>query len=50
MKILFIGDYSNLHACLAKEIRRKGHQAVVMSDRCGHMQTETDIFIDRKKV
>lgn len=48
MKILFIGDYSNLHACLAAELRRKGHQVTVVSDRCGYMDTHSDIFIERK--
>lgn len=48
MKILFIGDYSNLHACLAKSLRSSGHDVTVVSDRCGHMQTDTDIYIDRK--
>lgn len=48
MKILFIGDYSNLHACLAAELRRRGHQATVISDRCGYMDTHSDIFIERK--
>lgn len=47
MKILFIGDYSNLHACLAGELRRKGHDVTVMSDRCGYMQTHADIFMER---
>lgn len=48
MKILFIGDYSNLHACLASELRRRGHHATVVSDRCGYMDTHSDIFIERK--
>ena len=48
MKILFIGDYSNLHACLAAELRRRGHQATVVSNRCGYMATHSDIFIERK--
>lgn len=48
MKILFIGDYSNLHACLARELRRRGHEATVMSDRCGYMDTHSDIYIKRE--
>ncbi len=48
MKILFIGDYSNLHACLAAELRRRGHEVTVMSDGCGHMKTRADIYIERK--
>lgn len=47
MKILFIGDYSNLHACLAKELRRKGHHVDVLSDRCGYMQTQSDFYLAR---
>lgn len=49
MRILFIGDYSNLHATLAKELRKQGHHADIMSDGCGHMSVETDIFLDRGK-
>lgn len=48
MKILFIGDYSNLHTTLARELRRMGHQADVMSDGCGHMKLSTDIYIKRE--
>lgn len=47
MKILFIGDYSNLHATLASELRRKGHQVTVLSDGCGHMKVASDIFVER---
>lgn len=49
MKILFIGDYSNMHATLATQLRRMGHQADVMSDRCGYLDSHTDIFLERKK-
>lgn len=48
MKILFIGDYSNLHACLAADLRQKGHDVTVLSDRGGYLQTEADIFVERK--
>lgn len=48
MRILMLGDYSNLHACLAAELRRRGHEVTVVSDRGGHMQTEADITIRRK--
>lgn len=47
MKILFLGDYSNLHACLASELRHRGHQVTVVSDRCGFMNTDADIFLRR---
>lgn len=48
MKILMIGDYSNLHACLAGELRKKGHEVTLVSDRGGHMQTEADVELRRK--
>lgn len=48
MKILFLGDYSNLHACLASELTRRHHDVTVMSDRGGYMNTHSDIFIERK--
>lgn len=48
MKILFMGDYSNLHAVLAGELRRKGHHVTVVSDGGRYMQTETDILHDRQ--
>lgn len=48
MRILFIGDYSNLHACLAAELRKLGHEVTVVSDRCGYMDTASDIFLERK--
>lgn len=49
MKILFIGDYSNLHTTLARELRKMGHQADVMSDGCGYMNLRSDFFIKRNK-
>lgn len=48
MRILFIGDYSNLHNTLAKELRRKGHQVDVLSDGCGHMKLQPDIYLKRE--
>lgn len=48
MKILFLGDFSNLHACLANELRRKGHHVTVLSDRGGYLQTDADLFVQRK--
>lgn len=47
MKILFIGDYSNLHACLAAELRRNGHDITVLSDKGAYMNTHADIYLDR---
>lgn len=48
MKILFIGDYSNLHACLAGELRRLGHFVTVVSDGGGYQKTDADLHIDRQ--
>lgn len=47
MKILMLGDYSNLHACLAVELRKRGHEVTLVSDKGGHMQTEADIALIR---
>lgn len=47
MKILFLGDYSNLHACLAKELRKRGHDVTLVSDRGGYMQTDADLELKR---
>ena len=47
MKILFLGDYSNLHACLAKELRRRGHKADVLSDRGVYLNTQADFHLER---
>lgn len=48
MKILFLGDYSGLHACMARELRRRGHSVTLLSDGGRYMQTECDIMIERK--
>lgn len=48
MKILFLGDYSNLHACLARELRKRGHDITVVSDGGRYMDTDRDILLDRK--
>ena len=45
MKILFIGDYSNLHTTLARELKKSGHQADVLSDRCGYMNLPADFYL-----
>lgn len=49
MRILFLGDYSNLHTTLARELRRMGHHADVLSDGCVHMKVEPDFLILREK-
>ncbi len=48
MKILFFGDYSNLHACLAKELRQRGHNVTIISDGGRYMKTDHDILLDRR--
>lgn len=47
MRILFLGDYSNLHTMLAAEMRRRGHEVTLVSDRCNHMELDCDIFLAR---
>lgn len=48
MRILFLGDYSNLHACLATELKRRGHDVTIISDGGTYMQTEKDFCLSRK--
>lgn len=48
MRILFFGDYSNLHACLAQELRSRGHNVTVISDGGRYMNTQKDILLYRQ--
>lgn len=48
MKILFLGDYSNLHSCLSQELKRLGHNVTVISDGGGHMRNRTDVLLTRR--
>lgn len=48
MKILFLGDYSNLHGCLGAELRRRGHHVTVVSDGGAYMRTAADIRLERR--
>lgn len=48
MKILFLGDYSNLHACIASELSRRGHDVTVISDGGSYMRTHCDIHLERQ--
>ncbi len=48
MKILMLGDYSNLHACLANQLRKNGHEVTLVSDKGGYMKTEADIELRRR--
>ncbi len=47
MKILFAGDASNLHNCLAGELRAMGHEAIVASNGSRWMNTGRDINLLR---
>ena len=49
MRILFIGDYSNLHATLGMEMRRRGHEVTIISDRGIYMNSYADIYLNREK-
>jgi len=47
MKILFVGDASNMHNCLAQALRDLGHTAVVASNGSHWMNTCRDINLVR---
>ena len=47
MKILFVGDASNMHNCLARELREMGHEAIVASNGSRWMNTGRDINLLR---
>ncbi len=48
MKILFVGDASNLHNCLARQLRLMGHDTVVASNGSHWMETARDIDLNRR--
>lgn len=48
MKILFVGDASNMHNCLAQALRDLGHSAVVASNGSHWMNTHRDIDLKRQ--
>ena len=48
MRILFVGDASNLHNCLARQLRLMGHDAVVASNGSRWMDTSRDIDLSRR--
>lgn len=47
MKILFVGDASNMHNCLAQALRDLGHTAIVASNGSHWMNTHRDINLKR---
>lgn len=49
MKILLFGEYSNVHATLAKGLRKLGHEVVVASDGDGWKNYERDIDLSREE-
>lgn len=49
LRILLVGDYSNMHSQLARTLRDMGHHVTLMSDGCGFMDTQRSIDITRRK-
>jgi hypothetical protein len=49
MKILLLGEYSNVHATLAKGLRTLGHECIVASNGDFWKQYERDIDLERKE-
>lgn len=50
MKILLLGDYSNVHATLAQGLRSLGHEVVVASDGDGWKAYARDVDLRRKQL
>lgn len=48
MRILLVGDFSNVHATLAMALRRKGHEVCVMSNGDGWKNYPRDIDISKQ--
>lgn len=48
MKILFLGDASNMHNCLAQQLRAMGHEVMVASNGSTWMNTARDITLLRR--
>lgn len=48
MKILLLGECSNLHNSLANALRELGHEVTTLSDGSGWMNNDRDIDISRK--
>lgn len=48
MRILLIGDYSNMHSQLGCALRMLGHDVTVMSDGCNFQNTARDIDVTRR--
>ena len=48
MRILLLGEYSNVHATLADGLRRLGHEVTVISDGDRHFGYQRDISLARR--
>ena len=48
LRILLLGDYSNLHSQLGRTLRSWGHEVTVASMGSGFQNTERDINIRRR--
>ena len=48
MKILLLGEYSNVHATLAAGLRKLGHEVCVMSDGDGWKDYPRDVDLSRR--
>lgn len=48
LRILLVGDYSNMHSQLARTLRDMGHDVTVMSEGSGFQDTARDIDIPRR--
>ena len=48
MKILLVGEYSNVHWSLAEGLRQLGHHVTVVSDGDHWKGYQADILIKRK--
>ena len=49
MKILLLGEYSNVHATLSEGLRRLGHESTVVSNGDFWKDYPRDIDISRKE-
>lgn len=49
MKILLLGEYSNLHHTLSEALRKAGHQVLLISDGDGWKNYPRDIDLRRKR-
>ena len=48
MKILLLGEYSNVHATLADGLRQLGHEVLVISDGDRNFDYERNVSLSRK--